>query len=492
MNFGGVSAVARFGRSMTRMPTAFHAAPLAGLTLRCQSDARLVSLCREGHVRAFEEIVRRYRPQLVSFAGAIVPAHRAEDVVQEALTKAHSSLATSDGEMKLKPWLYRIVRNRALNDLRDEPRHQRLDEDFDGVPQPPEVAARRAELAELVAGVKSLPAGQREALLRRELEGRSHQEIAAAIGVTPGAVRGLIFRARSALREGASALIPLPVVRALLSAGPLTTEATGAGVGVGGAAAGLTAGGGGGIAIKAGAALLVAGLAVGSGVALHDHGDEQREATAAMVARGDGSPATRSRAESGHGAVNGSGRAAAPRRISRGGDRTQAATRAGQAGAPGRARATDRAPLPVGRGQPRTAPPAATATADAATTPVAAMTQAGTGDPMVAITRAGRQAGTGKAAGPASIREAAGTEGAEQAAKAVTTRAAAGPHQAAAPGMTAQGAATPDPAATKAAAPTTAARPRPRANPRPSTDRPLRRAPIPIRPERTSSRAEVA
>ena len=293
---------------MTRMPTAFHAAPLAGLALRCQSDARLVSLCREGHVRAFEEIVRRYRPQLVSFAGAIAPAHRAEDVVQEALTKAHSSLATSDGEMKLKPWLYRIVRNRALNDLRDEPRHQRLDEDFDGVPQPSEVAARRAELAELVAGVKSLPAGQREALLRRELEGRSHQEIAAAIGVTPGAVRGLIFRARSALREGASVLIPLPVVRALLSAGPLTTEATGAGVGVGGAAAGLTAGGGGGIAIKAGAALLVAGLAVGSGVALHDHGDEQREATAAMVARGDGSPATRSRAESGHGAVNGSGR----------------------------------------------------------------------------------------------------------------------------------------------------------------------------------------
>src|SRR5262245_22938366 len=250
---------------MKRMSTASHAAPLAGLALRCQSDARLVSLCREGHDRGFEEIVRRYRPQLVSFASAIVPAHRAEDVVQEALTKAHASLAASHGEMKVKPWLYTIVRNRALNDLRDEPGHQHLDEDFDGVPQPPEVAAQRSELAAVLAGVRNLPAAQREALLRRELEGRSHQEIAAAIGVSPGAVRGLIFRARTTLREAAGVLIPLPVMRGLLNVSPAASEATGASVGLGGAAAGLTAGGGGGLAIKAGATLLVAGLAVGSG-----------------------------------------------------------------------------------------------------------------------------------------------------------------------------------------------------------------------------------
>ncbi len=275
---------------MKRMPTVSHPAPLAGLALRCQSDARLVTLCREGQERAFEEIVRRYRQPLVSFAGAIVPAHRAEDVVQEALTKAHGSLVASRGEMSLKPWLYTIVRNRALNDLRDEPAHQPLDEDFDGVPQPPEVAAQRSELAAVLARVKGLPTAQREALVRRELEGRSHQEIAAAIGVTPGAVRGLIFRARCTLRDATGALIPLPALRALLNAGPMTTETTGAGLG--GAAAGLTAGGGGGIAIKAGTALLVAGLAVGSGVALHDRGDK-RDATAATVARSGDSAATR-------------------------------------------------------------------------------------------------------------------------------------------------------------------------------------------------------
>ena len=128
------------------MPTLPSPAPLAGLALRCQSDSRLAALAREGQARAFEEIVRRYREPLVSFATAIVPAHRAEDVVQEALAKAHAALMASDSEIKLKPWLYTIVRNRALNDLRDEPIHEHLDESFDGVPQPPDVAAGHEQL----------------------------------------------------------------------------------------------------------------------------------------------------------------------------------------------------------------------------------------------------------------------------------------------------------------------------------------------------------
>ena len=212
------------------------------MALRCQSDSRLVRLSREGHARAFEEIVRRYREPLVSFAGAIVPADRAEDVVQEALAKSHAALVASEADVKLKPWLYTIVRNRALNNLRDEPTHEHLDEDFDGVPQPPEVAAQRERITALVAGVKGLPAAQRDALVQRELEGRSHREIGIALGVSPGAVRGLIFRARTALRDGAGMLVPMPVLRALLNAGPFEAEA--AGTALGGAAVGLSAGGG--------------------------------------------------------------------------------------------------------------------------------------------------------------------------------------------------------------------------------------------------------
>jgi len=266
------------------MPRLSKGAPLAGVALRCQPDARLVALARDGHDRAFEEIVHRYRSPLVAFAASIVPTHRAEDVVQEALTKAHTTLRASDAEIKVRPWLYTIVRNRALNDLRDEPAHAQLDESVDGVPQPPEVAARRAELTHLVTRVKALPDAQREALVQRELEGRSHEEIAVAIGATPGAVRGLIFRARTALRDGMGLLIPMPLLRALLD-GTLQPEAGGAGLG--GAAAGITAGGGG-IALKAGGAIVVGILAVGSGLALHHGGRNPDTSGQTLAAKGPG------------------------------------------------------------------------------------------------------------------------------------------------------------------------------------------------------------
>ena len=59
--------------------------------------------------------MRRYRPGLVAFAAAYAPSDRAEDVVQESLIRSWDALRDSKGEMKLKAWLYTIVRNRALN-----------------------------------------------------------------------------------------------------------------------------------------------------------------------------------------------------------------------------------------------------------------------------------------------------------------------------------------------------------------------------------------
>ena len=289
---------------------------LAGAAIRCQPDPRLVGLVRDGHDQAFEEIVRRYRAPLVSYASGIVPDHHAEDVVQEALTKAHAALGRSDAEISLRPWLYTIVRNGALNAIRDEPVHDHLDESFDGVPQPPEVVARREELATLTDGVRNLPGPQREAIVKRELEGRSHEEIATSLGVSTGAVRGLIYRARTALRDGAGMLIPLPVLRALLGSGTASPEAAGA---AGTAAAGLAAGGGGGVAVKAGATLGVAVLAVGSGFAIQH--------------RGGGSPDQRASprgvpAHSSH--ARGGGGSSAVRFAGSGGDRGTAGGREGE------------------------------------------------------------------------------------------------------------------------------------------------------------------
>lgn len=244
--------------------------PLAGVILRAQPDSRLVRLFREGHEHAYDELVRRYRPALVAFAGGIVPGHRAEDIVQESLLRAHGALR-GENDIDFRPWLYTIVRNRAFNDLRDQRVHEHLDEDYDGVPQPPDVLARREDLAGLVAKLKALPDAQREAIVKRELEGRSHEEIALALGATPGAVRGLIFRARVGLRSVGGFLLPSSLIDLALGS-PGTTGA-----------AGVAAGGGAGLLMKAGIAATIGALAVGSGVTLDKNSGSAAPAEAAAA-----------------------------------------------------------------------------------------------------------------------------------------------------------------------------------------------------------------
>ena len=95
---------------------------LGGPALRFQPDGRLVSLVRDGYESAFEEIFRRYGAPLRSYAASIVTAQRADDVTQEAFTKAYLALRGTDKEIQLRPWLYRIVRNTALTNIRDEPK----------------------------------------------------------------------------------------------------------------------------------------------------------------------------------------------------------------------------------------------------------------------------------------------------------------------------------------------------------------------------------
>ncbi|HEX7293433.1 MAG TPA: RNA polymerase sigma factor [Solirubrobacterales bacterium] len=239
-----------------------------GPALRAQSDRRLVRLVREGYETAFEEIVRRYSAPLRRYAAAIVGGH-ADDVTQDSFAKALQALrGDSEAEIELRPWLYRIVRNTALNDLRDRPRQaEELAEAIASGRSAAEEAEQREELTELMTRLQALPEPQRAAIVMRELEGLSHEEIAAALGVTGGAARQAIHRARTALRNAAGALIPLPLLRLLIDHGAEAGIAIGAGGAA--AAAGATAGGaGGGVALKAGLATALIAGSVGTGVAL--------------------------------------------------------------------------------------------------------------------------------------------------------------------------------------------------------------------------------
>jgi RNA polymerase sigma factor (sigma-70 family) len=146
-------------------PPAEDLAPrlFAGPALRVQPDRRLVKLVREGYETAFDEIVRRYGKPLGRYAAAIVGS-RSEDVTQDAFSKALLALRRDAAEIELRPWLYRIVRNTALNDLRDRPpAAEALGEEIAGGRGPEEEVERREDLDELTARLRALPEPQRAA-----------------------------------------------------------------------------------------------------------------------------------------------------------------------------------------------------------------------------------------------------------------------------------------------------------------------------------------
>jgi RNA polymerase sigma factor (sigma-70 family) len=280
-----------------------------GPALRTQPDRRLVTLVRDGYDAAFEEIVRRYGRQLGRYATAIVGG-RSEDVTQDAFSKALLALGRdSETEIDLKPWLYRIVRNTALNDLRDRPPDtaELIEALGSGSRSAAEEAERREEMAELIERLRALPEPQRAAIVMRELEGLGHEEIAAALGLSDGAARQAIFRARQALRNGLGLMIPLPILRLLIEPG---ADAGVAAAGAGGAA--VAAGGtgaGAGAALKLGVATAVLAGSVGTGIAINEDRSQDHRAEIAAAATLPASGAAVSRRTKGGGERTGGGSA---------------------------------------------------------------------------------------------------------------------------------------------------------------------------------------
>jgi RNA polymerase sigma factor (sigma-70 family) len=175
-------------------------------------DERLVALVRAGRDDAFAAVHDRYRDRLVAFARRLLggSGHDAEDVVQDSFIRALAGLRATDADMHLRPWLYMIVRNRAMDELRkpariaaefDEVAHLRPAEDAD----PALRAIERELLGEVVAEIGRLPERQRVALVMRELEGATHAEMSAALGTSIPATKSLLVRARGALQQTVAA-----------------------------------------------------------------------------------------------------------------------------------------------------------------------------------------------------------------------------------------------------------------------------------------------
>lgn len=182
------------------------APPLTSLT-----DAELVAQVRLGIDAAFSEIDRRYRAALTAFARRMLlgSGHDGEDVVQDALIRAHRALGRTDRPMALRPWLYMIVRNRALDELRGPRRADAYDDTIAmrAAPgaDPAHRVAEREEMRRIVEEITRLPERQRIALVMREFGGRSHVETADALHTTVPATKSLIVRARDNLQTAVRA-----------------------------------------------------------------------------------------------------------------------------------------------------------------------------------------------------------------------------------------------------------------------------------------------
>jgi len=184
---------------------------LARLSLRIQGDARLAELAGLGSEAAFEAIVHRYRRALVAHCAQVVGDSDADEAVQEALLKAHRALAGGTPVHSLGPWLHAIAHNSALALLGGRRAGAEYREDDVARDVTPE-QVHRERLDALVGAMLSLPARQRQALVMRELEGRSYDEIATRLGASNGAVRQLLSRARTSIRERLGAVIPVDLV----------------------------------------------------------------------------------------------------------------------------------------------------------------------------------------------------------------------------------------------------------------------------------------
>lgn len=177
--------------------------------LRLQSDERLVAHVRRGDHAAFEALVDRYGPRLLGFCHHLLGSRdAAEDVLQDVFRAAYKAILTDDRPISLRPWLYRIARNRSFDQRRCAKAVDLASIDLriaDQGTNTIDTVHGREQFRLLMVDIQELPETQRSALLMREMGGLSYEQIAEAMEKTTSSVKALLVRARVSLTEAAGA-----------------------------------------------------------------------------------------------------------------------------------------------------------------------------------------------------------------------------------------------------------------------------------------------
>lgn len=173
-------------------------------------DVELVARHRGGDVGAFDEVYDRFGEMVYNLALRL-SANREEaaDLTQEIFLRIYRHLGGFGGRSTLKTWVFRIALNHCRDRLsRHHPTMQSIDDEAEagGIPLadpargPEELAVAADEGRRVAAGLAQVPQVFREAVVLRDLEGLSYEEIAEVLGVRVGTVRSRIARGREQLR----------------------------------------------------------------------------------------------------------------------------------------------------------------------------------------------------------------------------------------------------------------------------------------------------
>ncbi|MBX0290071.1 sigma-70 family RNA polymerase sigma factor [Hymenobacter sp. HSC-4F20] len=173
------------------------------------SDAELVAACRRGSAAAQQQLYRRFAPKMLTLCRRYL-RHEfdAEDVLARGFVKVFRGLGQFEGKGSLEGWVRRIMAHEALSYLRRRESLTLSIEDCNTGHLATEVPTADEELqaADLLRLVQELPAGYRAVFSLCALEGYTHPEVAALLGISEGTSKSQLSKARTVLQRQVAAL----------------------------------------------------------------------------------------------------------------------------------------------------------------------------------------------------------------------------------------------------------------------------------------------
>ena len=185
----------------------------AGASEADQEDVRLMQLVSGGDMRAFEQLVERHQALVAGTVGRMLGNNSdVEDIAQQVFVRVWKSAKRYEPRAKFTTWLLKITRNLVFNELRRRKRHATTplqpEPESEELPLPdrrtstPDASLLELELQRSIETASSeLPESQRMAVVLRRYEELSYEQIAEVLGQSVPAVKSLLFRARTELRE---------------------------------------------------------------------------------------------------------------------------------------------------------------------------------------------------------------------------------------------------------------------------------------------------